>query len=490
MLLIDEKTLVVHMKKCGGTAFCKGLIDTLPPERLFFLGYTAEGEDRSAQNSRKGLIWKHSPAKDIIRQLDPDRKKISKILLISDRPFWERVASFYLHVKRHNARNPEKYKWAVGLSFKDYLRSDYAEFEKINDYALDASGNMLVDEIVPHDKISEVYETVSAACGLPGQKMPRLNVNPIEVDYRLFYGQDDWDLVVGKYQDEVELLKGLGKTVDVQWTETVQSKSRQKDLVFPDTPAVRKNFQDIGLIASKLRVHSDSTFEMPMKFNMDVKFSKPVHIGAFSMIYSANVDACNIGRYCVIENGVTVGDFSGLETGVSTSRIQDRPVFRDWARFSNSGGGADAPMKPNRGGAKRTVIGNDVRIQRGARIQAGVRIGDGAIVLPGSYVDRDVAPYAIVAGSPAQVVRFRFDDVPNDPVRFRKGLTDLAWWQYSLHDTKGIDFAQTMPLADLTKALQGIKPYKGPLFRGWELASVAVGVVPPYLALPREETSS
>lgn len=70
------------------------------------------------------------------------------------------------------------------------------------------------------------------------------------------------------------------------------------------------------------------------------------------------------------------------------------------------------------------VIGNDVWIGFGTTIVSGVHIGDGAIVAAGSVVVRDVEPYAIVAGSPARVIRKRFgDDVIGR-------LLTLRWWDW------------------------------------------------------------
>ena len=50
-------------------------------------------------------------------------------------------------------------------------------------------------------------------------------------------------------------------------------------------------------------------------------------------------------------------------------------------------------------------IGNDVWVGAGAIILAGVTVGDGAVVGAGSVVTRDVAPWTVVAGSPARLIR-------------------------------------------------------------------------------------
>jgi serine acetyltransferase len=55
----------------------------------------------------------------------------------------------------------------------------------------------------------------------------------------------------------------------------------------------------------------------------------------------------------------------------------------------------------------------------------GVTIHNGAIIGAGSIVTRDVPPYAIVAGAPARVVRYRFNDAQI------ASLSRLAWWSWS-----------------------------------------------------------
>lgn len=74
----------------------------------------------------------------------------------------------------------------------------------------------------------------------------------------------------------------------------------------------------------------------------------------------------------------------------------------------------------------QTTIGNDVWIGSGVKIKTGLTIGDGAVIAAGSVVTKDVAPFSIVGGVPAKLIKMRFS--PEIIERLQK----LAWWQYNL----------------------------------------------------------
>ena len=70
------------------------------------------------------------------------------------------------------------------------------------------------------------------------------------------------------------------------------------------------------------------------------------------------------------------------------------------------------------------MIGHDVWIGLGATVLSGVSVGHGAVIGAGSVVSKWVPPYAVVAGNPAQVVRYRFD------AETRRRLLALCWWDW------------------------------------------------------------
>jgi len=76
--------------------------------------------------------------------------------------------------------------------------------------------------------------------------------------------------------------------------------------------------------------------------------------------------------------------------------------------------------------SRDTVIGHDVWIGHNATIMPGVTIGSGAIIASGAVVTKDVAPYTIVGGNPAQVIRQRFSD------EIVANLLRIAWWDWPI----------------------------------------------------------
>lgn len=67
-------------------------------------------------------------------------------------------------------------------------------------------------------------------------------------------------------------------------------------------------------------------------------------------------------------------------------------------------------------------IGNDCWIGQRAFFVGGLTIGDGAVVLAGAVVTKDVPPYAIVGGVPAKILKYRYDE---ETIQF---LLEKKWW--------------------------------------------------------------
>ena len=75
------------------------------------------------------------------------------------------------------------------------------------------------------------------------------------------------------------------------------------------------------------------------------------------------------------------------------------------------------------------IIGNDVFIGHNVTILPGAnKIGDGALIGAGSVVTKDVPDFAIVAGNPAKILRYRFSE------EMRLKIKESKWWEKDIRD--------------------------------------------------------
>jgi virginiamycin A acetyltransferase len=129
----------------------------------------------------------------------------------------------------------------------------------------------------------------------------------------------------------------------------------------------------------------------------------------------------NIDIHCML-NPVIVGSFCSIARNVSIQEYNHRMDRCSTYFFScNVFHEGMAKDIDSRGPIQ---IGNDVWIASHVVIGSGVTIGDGAVVGANSVVVRDVPPYAVVAGCPARVLRFRFDE------SLVERLLKLRWWDW------------------------------------------------------------
>ncbi len=125
-----------------------------------------------------------------------------------------------------------------------------------------------------------------------------------------------------------------------------------------------------------------------------------------------------IGKYCSISTHVII--FLGSEHRVDWVSTYPFPFLWKEARSITGHPATKGDV----------IIGNDVWIGYGVTILSGVTIGDGAAIGACSLVAKDIPPYAIVAGNPAQIVRYRFDEGTI------KRLLQIKWWDWPEHQVR------------------------------------------------------
>lgn len=129
-------------------------------------------------------------------------------------------------------------------------------------------------------------------------------------------------------------------------------------------------------------------------------------------------DKLIIGKFCMIASGVTF-IMNGANHQMNGITAYPFYIFGNgWEKATPQP--EELPYKGD------TVIGNDVWIGANATIMPGVHIGDGAIIATNSTVTKDVEPYAIVGGNPANVLRKRFSEEKI------KELLEMQWWNWDV----------------------------------------------------------
>jgi len=182
-------------------------------------------------------------------------------------------------------------------------------------------------------------------------------------------------------------------------------------------------------------------------------------IGAFGYTKSYFPPNVKIGRYCAIAAKVSVMPADHPMDRLSTCGFDysDLPIFTSYEKDA----GIAFPKTKAMQKSGQPIIGNDVWIAHEVMIKRGVTIGTGAIVGAGSIVTRDVPSYAIVAGSPAVVRRYRFDD--NTIERLLKS----KWWEYGYADFVNLKTLEVSNFLDQFEELVGagkIRPLVLPIY--------------------------
>ncbi len=176
-----------------------------------------------------------------------------------------------------------------------------------------------------------------------------------------------------------------------------------------------------------------------------------VIIGAFSYIVQGSMlGQSTVGKYCSIGTGVRI---------MGQSHPTDRVTTSTWTYGSNVKKLVEedfgiTPKQnygvPNESGVQ---IGNDVWIADNVTFKRNITVHDGAIVAANAVVTKDVPPYAIVAGNPAKVVKYRFSE------KIITALRELEWWCKSPKLLSEFDLSNVESFLENAEKLKAAKDY-------------------------------
>jgi phosphonate metabolism protein (transferase hexapeptide repeat family) len=184
-------------------------------------------------------------------------------------------------------------------------------------------------------------------------------------------------------------------------------------------------FQDPATADKKLgaepRIHRtasvrDSSFGIYCEVGQRTKIAESAFGDYSYVVNDSDIIYTSVGKFCSIAAHTRINPGNHPLERVALSHFTyrssaydlgpDDPDFFDWRR------------------GFRCELGHDVWIGHGAIVLPGRRIGTGAAVAAGAVVTHDVPQFAIVVGTPAKILRFRF------PPEIVAALERIAWWDW------------------------------------------------------------
>ena len=158
------------------------------------------------------------------------------------------------------------------------------------------------------------------------------------------------------------------------------------------------------------------TYGKGCSFGKGIMIDEDTEIGNYNYIGRyTTITKAQIGNYCSIASFAIIGPGEHPLSEFSTS-----PTALTHAQIEN-----DLIKEP-------VKLGNDVWVGAHTVILRGVNVGNGAVIAAGAVVTKDVPDYAVVAGVPARVLRYRISKEKQDEV------IATRWWDYSPDELKSI----------------------------------------------------
>ncbi|GHU68144.1 hypothetical protein FACS189413_04350 [Bacteroidia bacterium] len=139
-------------------------------------------------------------------------------------------------------------------------------------------------------------------------------------------------------------------------------------------------------------------------------------IGSYSYVGKGTSIVCaDMGKFCSIAGSSLIGMGRHSMSYISTSSL---------FTAKKNGTGSSWTKGMHFEEYQKITIGNDVWIGTRVIVMGGVTIGDGVVIGAGAIITKNVPPYAVVAGVPSKIIKYRF------PSEITEKLLELQWWNF------------------------------------------------------------
>lgn len=186
----------------------------------------------------------------------------------------------------------------------------------------------------------------------------------------------------------------------------------------------------------------------PVYLNRNTQVGPEAVIGKyFGMNESCFVARATVGAYCSFGARTSINPFNHPMDWLSINEFQYHPNSFDWVpEYTQIKRLERTPEM-----FQHVTIGNDVWSGHNVNVMPGVNVGDGAVLAASAVVTRDVPPYAVVAGVPAGIRRYRFAE------KTIERLLRLKWWDLELSELSGLPFRDVERCLDRIEEIRAQK---------------------------------
>lgn len=162
------------------------------------------------------------------------------------------------------------------------------------------------------------------------------------------------------------------------------------------------------VIEGEVKIGSYSKIVGGVELYGNIEIGRNTTINGHNTDLRASINKIVIGNFCSIARNVTFQEFNHDHRRLTTyfihRNLEERNVMLDIVSKGD------------------IEIGHDVWIGTHSVILSGAKIGIGAVIAANSVVVGDIPPYAIASGSPAKVIKYRFNQDVID------SLLESKWW--------------------------------------------------------------